>query len=197
MSQSFLRCLLPFLLVTVATPVEAQEFCFREAGGTYEEPPAWWAGGSPLGSATTRWIDDPRWEGASGVGHLNDGVRFRGLVETSGSDRFLVLMWHVKAAPRVQDDELGVPLRRDRLYFGFVDDVTGRGNIFRIDPAPIGATPAPNGLGYFESGYGGSFYHRTGGGWSPNNTGNLFPPPLPNLAEERRARRRVLRIGGV
>ena len=63
----------------------------------------WFSGANPLGSFTDRWVDDPRWQGASAFGHLADQARFRGLVETVGSNRFLVLMWHIKVDPVPQE----------------------------------------------------------------------------------------------
>lgn len=93
--------------------------------------PAWWDEGSPapLGTETERWIDDPRWEGAHGWTTTFDHVRLRGLVETVGEERFLILMWHVKQGPLANDTA-----EESRLYFGFADDTLGSRYAFEVRP---------------------------------------------------------------
>jgi len=163
--------------------------CFQRAGGVpgaYSEAPRWWSS-TIIGSSTNRWVDDPRWRGATAVGGLNDQYRFRGLVEQVGTAKHLVLMWHLKGAPT--DDAMAPPSRVDRIVFGFIDDASGDGIIIRIDPTPLTGTPHPDGLSGTAAGFGGKFYYRTGtaGAWKfqdgdPDGTGGAGPsfiPPLP------------------
>ncbi len=172
--------LLPALSISVAVtlaslplPAWAQTRCFQPVGGVpgaYSQPPRWWAAGAPLGSMTSRWIDDPRWQGASSFSHLSDYARARMLVETVGANRFLVVMWHVKA------DLSGA---NDRLYFGVWDDAAAKGNVFRIERL-INASTGVDGLAYSGGAFNGRVYNKSGGGpWLLNNTGGLIVPPLP------------------
>ena len=153
---------------------QAQTRCFQRVGGVpgaYNQPPDWWtAGATPLGSMTGRFVDDPRWQGASAFSHVSDTARFRTLVETEGAQRFLVMSWHIRADPTATND---------RLYVGFWDESSTRGNVFRIEKAIAAATPV-NGGTYATGAYNGRFYNKVGaGGWGLNNTGGLIPPPLP------------------
>ena len=132
------------------------------AGGA---APAWWSGGAPLGSATTRWIDDPRWRGAASYDHLGDFARFRALVETVGQAKFLVLSWFVKV-------DISGPF--DRLYVGFFDEAVGQGNVFRLTRQHDQAT-AVGGASYFDAGFSGRAFYWQGAGWVAKSGA---PPPL-------------------
>ncbi len=82
--------------------------------------PAWWGGASSIG------LDDPRWRGAAMFNHVGDQSRFRVVVDNSGADKYLVMMWSVNADLTADD----------LLYFGFYNDggtpASSTGNVFRI-----------------------------------------------------------------
>lgn len=141
--------LLAVLLLTSYSLVSqtAFAFCFQRVGGVppaYGQAPEWWNSGAPLqsnvslpdgGVIEAKWIEDPRWQGASGLGAAGDGYRFRGLFEQQGSDRFLVLMWHVRADPMSATAD-------ERIYFGFADNDASLGKwVFEILPNVTTATP--------------------------------------------------------
>jgi hypothetical protein len=177
------RKLLIVALASVAFLVSmhaSAQICFQRVGGVpgaYGQPPDWWNSGStPLGSATGRFIDDPRWQGASGYSHISDTANFKVLVETEGTSRFLVMAWHVRADPSNANH---------RLYVGFWDETSSQGNVFRLEKAVTTATPV-SGASYDghngtpSGGFSGRFYHRVGaGGWLLNNVGGSIIPPLP------------------
>ncbi|HEY4184219.1 MAG TPA: hypothetical protein VGP07_04085 [Polyangia bacterium] len=168
-----------FLCLTalaLARSARAQDVCFQRVGGVpgaYGQPPDWWTSGStPLGSATNRFIDDPRWQGATEYSHIGDTANFRALVETTAAGRNLVLAWHVRADPSNAND---------RLYVGFWDETTTLGNVFRIEKTSTTATPVAGGT--FASGaYNGRFFHISGSGtgWALNNATSAIVPPLPD-----------------
>lgn len=179
--QKCMVVLVACLVLFVPLRVRAQ-ICFQKVGGVpgaYGQPPDWWtAGSTPLGSATGRFIDDPRWQGASGYSHLGDSANFKVLVETEGSARFLVMAWHIR---------VDLPNSADRLYVGFWDEASAQGNIFRIDKAITTATPV-SGASYGghngtpSGGFSGQFYNRVAtGAWGLNYSGSPPPavPPLP------------------
>ncbi len=82
--------------------------------------PKWWGGDSSNG------INDPRWRGAAMFNHVGDQARYQVVVDNSGANKYLVMMWTVNADPTADD----------LLYFGFyVDGGTpgsSDGNVFRI-----------------------------------------------------------------
>jgi hypothetical protein len=87
-----------------------------------------------------------------------------------GTSRYLVMAWRMQA-----DASNGA----HRLYFGFWDETSSKGNLFRIDKAVTTATPVAGGQ-YTTGGYTGAFFHKDGAGpWTLNNTGGTIPPPLP------------------
>jgi hypothetical protein len=160
------------LLLALAAPTSAlaQSVCFQPVGGVppvYGQPPQWWVAGGPLGSSTGRWIDDPRWQGASSFASLGDYARFRVLVETDGAGKkYLVMSWFVKA------DLTG---ENDRLYVGFYDPPTNEGNVFRLTRLQNSATTV-DGAAFATSAWSGKMFSNSGAGWSAT-AGS--PPPLP------------------
>jgi hypothetical protein len=177
--QKALLVLFACLLLLVPGRGSAQ-ICFQKVGGVpgaYGQPPDWWtAGTTPLGSATGRFVDDPRWQGASGYSHIGDVGNFKVLVETVGTARFLVMAWHVRADPSNANH---------RLYAGFWDESSAQGNVLELQKAVTTATPV-SGASYDghngtpSGGFSGRYYHKVGpGGWVLNNIGGLVPPPLP------------------
>jgi hypothetical protein len=177
--QKFLIVLFACLTLLVPTRGNAQ-ICFQSVGGVpgaYGQPPDWWTAGSgPLGTATLRFIDDPRWQGATGYSHISDTANFKVLVESEGTARFLVMAWHVRADPSNANH---------RLYVGFWDETSSQGNVFRLQKAVTTATPVSGASfdghnGTPSGGFSGRFYHRVGaGGWVLNNVGGSIIPPLP------------------
>jgi hypothetical protein len=166
-----------FACLLVTSPGAAQS-CFQRVGGVpgaYSQPPDWWSvGATPLGSATGSFVDDPRWQGATAFSHINDRGRFRGLIETVGAQKYLVASWRVKA------DASG---NLDRLYFGFWDETSNSGNVFRIEKQIGGSATATAGVSHAGGGFSGRFFHRTSTAantWTLNNTGGTIPPPLPD-----------------
>ncbi|HEX4406982.1 MAG TPA: hypothetical protein VH560_19220, partial [Polyangia bacterium] len=101
--------------------------------------PTWWGGASSVGR------DDPRWRGAAMFNHVGDTARFQTVVDNSGPDPYLVMMWTVNADPTAGD----------LLYFGFYNDggapASSTGNVFRItrkdDPAIQDAGTPDGGVG--------------------------------------------------
>lgn len=177
MTKLRLAAAIAIVALLVAGPAAAQT-CFQRAGGVpgaYSQPPDWWSpGATPLGSATGSFVDDPRWQGATSVSHIGDAGRFRALVQTVGTQKFLVLSFRVKA------DASG---NGDRLYLGFWDETSNSGNVFRLQKN-IGGSPTPvAGQSYADGAFSGRFYHRTdatSNTWLLNNQGGLTPPPLPD-----------------
>ncbi len=163
-------------VLCASAPVGAQT-CFQRVGGVpgaYGQPPDWWSvGATPLGSMTGRFVDDPRWQGATSVSHISDTGRFRALVETtSGGQRAFVLSFRVKADPAGA---------ADRLYVGFWDESSNQGNVFRLEKLIATATAVGGGT-YAGGAFNGRFFHRTdpaNNTWLLNNAGGLVVPPLP------------------
>lgn len=121
--------------------------CFPEAPGVpgnSGEAPQWWSSAAPLGSAGTHWIDDARWAGASAFTEADDSVRFRGLMDTDGATRHLVLMWHVKSDAS--------PASNDKLYFGLHDQTANKAIAFRVDMTISlpGESQAPSALNMYN-----------------------------------------------
>ena len=177
------KCLIVVIAcLALLFPVRAHaQICFQKVGGVpgaYGQPPDWWTSGSTtLGSATGRFIDDPRWQGATGYGHISDQANFKVLVETEGTARFLVMAWHIR---------VDIPDSNDRLYVGFWDETSAQGNIFRIDKVVTAATPPVSGASYDghngtpSGGFAGQFYSRVSpGAWGLQNLGGTLVPPLP------------------
>ena len=151
------------------TAALAQSVCFQPVGGVppvYGQPPQWWVAGAPLGSSTGRWIDDPRWRGASSYVSLGDYGRFRVLVETVGTQKFLVMSWFVK---------VDVSGASDRLYVGFHDPGSNEANVFRITRVQDTATTV-DGATFAAAGLSGRFFYNTGAGWVAQAGA---PPPMP------------------
>lgn len=154
--KQFIRTLIQrslFAFYLLMAPV-AHAVCFPEAPGVpgnSGQSPQWWSSASPLGAAGTLWIDDSRWAGASAFPEADDSVRFRGLMDTEGSTRHLVLMWHVKSDVS--------PASNDKLYFGVRDETTGKAIAFRVDMTISlpGESQAPSAL---------SMYNHDGANWS-------------------------------
>jgi hypothetical protein len=165
-----IRAALLLALVCTGSQALAQSICFQPVGGVppvYGQPPQWWLPGAPLGSSTGRWIDDPRWRGASSYVSLGDYARFRVLVETDGAGKkYLVMSWFVKADMTGADD---------RLYVGFYNPPTNEGNVFRLTRQQATATTV-DGATYAVSGWGGKFFSNSGAGWSEVPGA---PPPMP------------------
>jgi hypothetical protein len=163
--------LLAAALVTLAPAVaRAQSVCFQPVGGVppvYGQPPQWWMAGGPLGSSTGRWIDDPRWRGASSYVSLGDYGRFRVLVETVAGKKFLVMSWFVK---------VDISGASDRLYVGFWDPTANQGNVLRLTRAQDTATTV-DGATYAGGGLAGRYFYNTGGGWAAQPGA---PPALPS-----------------
>jgi hypothetical protein len=163
-------CLLPIAIGLFTRSAGAQSICFQPVGGVppvYGQPPQWWTTGAPLGSSTGRWIDDPRWRGASSYVSLGDYGRFRVLVETDGGGKkFLVMSWLVKV------DITGAS---DRLYVGFYNPPTNEGNVFRLSRVQDTATTV-DGATYAATGFSGRFFYNSGAGWVAQPGA---PPPLP------------------
>jgi hypothetical protein len=96
--------------------------CFPAGSGVPGAPgvPKWWGGASSAGR------DDPRWRGAAMFNHVGDQLKYRVVVDNSGADKYLVMMWSVN----------GDPTAGDLLYFGFYNDgatpASSTGNIFRV-----------------------------------------------------------------
>jgi hypothetical protein len=115
--------------------------CFPAGFGVPGAPgvPTWWGGASSPGR------DDPRWRGAAMFNHVGDTARFQTVVDNSGPDKYLVMMWSVNADPTAGD----------LLYFGFYNDggtpASSTGNVFRItrkdDPAIQDAGTPDGGVG--------------------------------------------------
>lgn len=160
-------------IVTTAATLEAQQICFPRADGVPGAPgaPDWWTPGSlPVGSMTTSFLDDPRWNGA--LSHnVMEYERFRVVVEKNAAgDRFLVMSWEVRA-----DSNSAM----DRLYFGFWDDASNTGNVFRLTRVQATQTPITGASG--SSAFTGRVFTGTGllGAviWTSSLT--FPPPPLP------------------
>jgi hypothetical protein len=101
--------------------------CFPSSGGVPGEggsgPPNWWSGGSAIvGTATNRWLDDPRWRGAFSH-RVMTNQWFQVVVENTGGTQYLVMSWEDRA------DATGAG---DQLYFGIWDDDSATGNIYRL-----------------------------------------------------------------
>jgi hypothetical protein len=162
--------LLPIAIGLFARDAAAQSVCFQPVGSVppvYGQPPQWWMPGAPLGSSTGRWIDDPRWRGASSYVSLGDYGRFRVLVETDGTGKkFLVMSWFVKV------DITGA---NDRLYVGFYNPSTSEGNVYRLSRVQDAATTV-DGATYAATGFSGRSFYNTGAGWVAQPGA---PPPLP------------------
>jgi len=171
-------CSLIFGLTALGTTRAAwAQLCFQRVGGVpgaYNQPPDWWTSGStPLGSATNRFIDDPRWQGATEQSQIGDTANFRALVETTTTGaRNLVLAWHIRVDPSNAND---------RLYVGFWDETTTLGNVFRIEKTVTAATSVAGGT-YASGAYNGRFFHISGSGtgWALNNATSALVPPLPD-----------------
>ena len=82
--------------------------CFPAGSGVPGAPgvPKWWGGASSSGR------DDPRWRGAAMFNHTGDQLKARVVVDNSGADKYLVMMWSVNADPTAGN----------LLYFGFYND---------------------------------------------------------------------------
>lgn len=147
---------------------------FQNVGGVpgaAGQPPDWWTPTPLQGSLTGRWVDDPRWQGASSYSSVSDNSRFRALVETVGTQKFLVVSWVVKA------DVTGAA---DYLYFGIWDESSARGNVFRLARS-VATDTTIDGATYVGGAFDGRFFHKIGGSpWALNNPGGLTLPPLPN-----------------
>jgi hypothetical protein len=172
-------------LALSARPAHGQTRCFQNVGGVpgaYTQPPNWWdSGTSPLGSLTGRFVDDPRWRGATEYSHVGNAADFKVLVETTATGRNLVMSWHVRADPPPASGT-----DSDRLYVGFWDDATAQGIAFRIEKAIDTATPVSGSSydghnGTPSGAFVGRFFHKVGatGSWLLNNSGGSIVPPLP------------------
>jgi len=174
-----MRCWLVTLAVALgvlfAPRVHAAPICFQKVGGVagaYNQPPDWWTPTPPLGTATHSYVEDPRWQGATSASDVSDSSRLRVLVETEGSDRFLVL------AIRVNGDPTG---NADRLYFGIWDDSSHTGNIFSFTKTIGGTSTGAAGQQYSDSAFTARAYSRTlaaANTWGLN-AGGTTPPGLP------------------
>ncbi len=110
--------------------------CFPNAGGVPGEggsgPPDWWSGAAWTGTATSSFLEDPRWRGA--LGHMvMDKERFRVVVENTGGVHYLVMSWEVRG-------DAG-PGAGDQLTFGVWDDDSATGNIYRLTRNTAVETP--------------------------------------------------------
>lgn len=125
----------------------AHAACFREAPGVpgnSGQAPEWWNSSTPLGESGTRWIDDARWNGSSAFGEAYSNLQFRGLMDTDGANRYLVLMWYVRSDENSTTGD-------DRIFFGLHDDTMNKGAAIRINATSLtpveGATPG--GLAFY------------------------------------------------
>ena len=106
-------------LVVAVPAVQADSVCIPSAEGVPGEPgpPDWW-------SVVTGRKDDPRWCGATGVGHALNQGRFLALHSQDAGQDYLFLRWEIRGGTGGTAE--------DHLHFGFVDPVTVTGNAFRI-----------------------------------------------------------------
>jgi hypothetical protein len=126
MRASLKRLVLSMTLAAVVTTASAgvasATICFPPGFGVpgASGVPAWWGGASSNG------LGDPRWRGAAMFNHVGDQARFQVVVDNSGANKYLVMMWSVNADLTADD----------LLYFGFYNDggtpASSTGNIFRI-----------------------------------------------------------------
>ncbi|HTA18656.1 MAG TPA: hypothetical protein VK989_05155, partial [Polyangia bacterium] len=133
--------MIAFAAPLVVAGVARATTCFPAGFGVPGAPgvPTWWGG------ATSPGRDDPRWRGAAMFNHVGDTARFQTVVDNSGPDKYLVMMWSVNADPTAGD----------LLYFGFYNDggtpASSTGNVFRItrkdDPAIQDAGTPDGGVG--------------------------------------------------
>jgi hypothetical protein len=152
--------------------------CFQSVGGVpgaYGQPPDWWTPTPVLGSLTESYVEDPRWQGSTAFSSVSDLARARVMIQTVGSDRFLVL------AVRVKADASG---DTDRLYLGFWDDTSHLGNVFSVTKQiSSSSATATAGVTYASGGFTGTFYSRTSATnntWGLNNNAGTTIPPLPD-----------------
>jgi hypothetical protein len=164
-------------IATLLSPVASALPCFQPVGGVpgaYGQPPDWWTPTPVLGSLTDSYVEDPRWQGATGFSSVSDLARARVLIETVGTNRFLVLAVRIKADPSGDND---------RLYLGFWDDASHLGNVFSLTKQiPSGSATASAGVTYAGGGFTGTFYSRTSAAnntWGLNNNAGSTVPPLP------------------
>jgi hypothetical protein len=99
--------------------VQAASICLPPGGGGVPGQPGlpdWWTGAAPF--------DDPRWVGSYGFSHGT--VNFNALVETEGTQKFLLLRWHVKPDPNAAGPG-------DQVWVGFFNPTgTGNGTILQF-----------------------------------------------------------------
>jgi len=159
------------------SPVANALPCFQSVGGVpgaYGQPPDWWTPTPVVGTMTDSYVEDPRWQGATAFSGVSDLARARVLIETVGSDRFLVLAIRIKADPSGDTD---------RLYIGFWDDTSHLGNVFSLTKQiASGSATAQAGVTYAAGGFTGTFYSRTSATnntWGLNNNASTTIPPLP------------------
>jgi hypothetical protein len=178
MSQSIRtqRCLPLALLLALlswsATRASAQ-ICFPPAVMVPASPtaaPDWWsAGASLVGSQTTSFLDDPRWNGALSQNVL-EYERFRVVVQTDAGVQYLVMSWEVRA---------DMNSAGDRLYFGLWDDASNSGNVYRLTRSASAQTPTAGAQG--AAAFSGKVFAGAGAPGSVAWTGShtVPPPPLP------------------
>jgi hypothetical protein len=119
--------------------------------------PTWWGGATSIG------INDPRWRGAAMFNHVGDTARYQVVVDNSGADKYLVMMWTVYADPTAGD----------LLYFGFYNDTgtasTSTGNVFRVtrkdNPAIQDAGTPDGGVGSNATTTDTEAFYWTGTAW--------------------------------
>ena len=151
------------------------QVCFPPVGGvpgaTGSGPPDWWTPGATLtGTTTTSFTDDPRWRGALSDMGL-DYERFRVLVENTGGAQYLVMSWEMNA---------DLTAASDRLYFGFWDDASGTGNVYRLTRNIATQTTFPDGATLSaDNAFSARIFKSSGASGSVSWAPTVATPPFP------------------
>jgi hypothetical protein len=167
-NRSQIGCALLVVALVVSSGVARAQLCFPPA----QSVPDWWSpGATPVGTMTTSFLDDPRWNGALSHDVL-EYERFRVVIENVGGAQFLVMSWQVKA------DLNG---SGDRLYFGLWDDATNSGNIYRLSRIQSMQTTAAGAMAA-SGAFSGRVFSGTGpiGNVAWTRVSTVPPPPLPH-----------------
>ncbi|HVV53513.1 MAG TPA: hypothetical protein VHO06_27905, partial [Polyangia bacterium] len=163
-------------LVGLGGTAATAQVCFPPAGGVPGEggggPPDWWdAGAAPVGTATSSFLDDPRWRGAASDDDL-EYERFRVIVDHEATADYLVMSWEVNA------DATGAG---DDLYFGLWDDTAGAGNVYRLTRNTATQTAVAGANFGTDNAYAGRIFKSAGAlgavTWSGTEPGPPYPLP--------------------